>query len=136
MRYEESFGIIPLRQVDGAWEVFLIQHRKGGYWGFPKGHAESGETPEEAATRELKEETNLDCIRYLQSEPLTEEYQFLIGKRPVSKRVFYFIAEVGGDISLQSAEIQSGIWLPIHKALERVTHPEGKQILSSVIRGL
>ena len=133
MKYEESFGVIPLNKERGRWEVFLIQHHRGGYWGFPKGHAEPGETPEQAAGRELKEETNLEIVRYLRKEPFIEQYQFsMVGKR-VSKRVAYFAAEVSGKIELQKQEIQDGIWLPVAEALEKVTHSEGKSILSQVV---
>ena len=131
---DESFGIVPLMYRDGRWEVFLIQHRHGRYWGFPKGHAENEEKPKEAAERELKEETNLEVVRYLQAEPLMEQYQFTLDGRRIAKRVFYFIAEVSGSVELQKKEIQDGIWVPLLEAHEKVTHQEGKAILSQVIK--
>ena len=133
---DESFGIVPLTYLNGHWEVFLIQHRHGRYWGFPKGHAENNETPKEAAERELKEETNLDVIRYLQTEPLMEQYQFSLDGRRIAKRVFYFIAEVSGSVELQKKEIQDGMWVPLLEAHEKVTHQEGKTILSQIIKML
>lgn len=132
MRQDESFGVIPLSKKSGIWEVFLIQHKGGRYWGFPKGHSEGEETPEEAAFRELKEETNLDIVDCLQPEPLMEQYQFLIDGKRVFKRVFYFVAEVSGQVKLQETEIQNGIWLSLPEALEQVTHSEGKAILLQV----
>lgn len=132
MKHDESFGIIPLNFQHGHPEVFLIRHKHGRYWGFPKGHAEPNETPQIAACRELKEETNLDVVRYLQTEPLMEQYQFILEKNRVSKRVFYFVAEVSGDVILQKQEISEGIWLPMAQALVQVTHPEGKAILAQV----
>ena len=94
VRQDESFGVIPLRKGQKHWEVFLIQHNRSGYWGFPKGHAEEGETPQEAAFRELKEETNLELVHLLQKEPLMEQYTFMMDGLRVFKRVSYFIAEV------------------------------------------
>ncbi len=132
MRREESFGVIPLSKEKGRWEVFLIQHRGGRYWGFPKGHAEQDETPLEAALRELKEETNLECLHVLRDEPLMEQYQFLIEGKRVFKRVLYFIAEVTGQVQLQTEEINGGVWLPVSDGIEKVTHPEGKAILAEV----
>ncbi len=133
MRYEESFGVVPLRKQGIQWEVFLIQHARGSYWGFPKGHAEPGETSQEAAFRELKEETNLDCLQCLQDSPLKESYQFIARGERVSKNVWYFVAEVSGDILLQSKEIQDGAWFTFSDAKDRLTHMEGKSILSQVI---
>jgi 8-oxo-dGTP pyrophosphatase MutT (NUDIX family) len=132
MQKDESFGVIPLTKERGVWEVFLIQHARGRYWGFPKGHAESNETSEEAAFRELKEETNLVFIRYLKDEPLMEQYYFMKEGHRVFKRVLYFVAEVGGNVMLQKEEIQDGVWLPMKDAIEKVTHAEGKAILSQV----
>lgn len=132
MKREESFGVIPLSKKRGHWEVFLIRHARSRYWGFPKGHREAQETPEEAAFRELKEETNLDFVRYLQTEPIAEQYQFLAGKTKVLKRVSYYIAEVAGRVELQKKEIQDGVWLALPQALEKVTYAEGKAILKKV----
>jgi 8-oxo-dGTP pyrophosphatase MutT (NUDIX family) len=133
MRYEESFGVVPLRKNETQWQVFLIQHARGSYWGFPKGHAETGETPQEAAFRELKEETNLDFVRYLQETPLKESYQFVARGQRVVKSVWYFVAEVSGEVFLQSKEIQAGAWFSFSDAKDRLTHTEGKAILSQVI---
>ncbi len=132
MKKEESFGIIPLQRKEGQWSVFLIQLKHGRYWGFPKGHPEPNETPKQTAIRELKEETNLDIVRYLQEEPLSEQYQFTLERRRVFKRVEYFVAEVAGEITLQKHEVQSGLWVPFPQAIEKVTHPEGKSILIEV----
>lgn len=132
MKYEESFGIIPLRKAEGRWDVFLIQHNRGHYWGFPKGHAEEGETPLEAAMRELKEETNLDLVACLRKEPFVENYQFTVKGDRISKRVSYFAAEVSGTVILQSQEIQDGVWLSFSDSIEKITHAEGKAILAHV----
>ncbi len=129
---DESFGVIPLSCKNGVWEVFLIQHRRGHYWGFPKGHAEPGETHQEAAFRELKEETNLEIVRYLQTEPLLEQYHFMADGRRIFKQVLYYVAEVQGTVKPQEKEIQNGIWVPFPESIDKVTHPEGKMILTQV----
>jgi bis(5'-nucleosidyl)-tetraphosphatase len=132
MEQDESFGIIPLRRKNDSWEVFLVFHKHARYWGFPKGHSEQNETSEEAACRELKEETNLDLVRYLVKEPLTEQYRFTHEQRFIVKRVYYFIAEVKGTVKLQESEIGGGIWLGLQDAMNQITHPEGRTILNQV----
>lgn len=132
VRQDESFGVIPLSKERGRWEVFLIQHNRSGYWGFPKGHAESEETPEQAAFRELKEETNLELVQLLQKKPLMEQYTFMMDGARVFKKVSYFIAEVGGAIQLQTKEIFDGKWLPLPEALAQLTHQEGRSLLAQV----
>lgn len=132
MQKDESFGVIPLSRTKGYWEVFLIQHNRSGYWGFPKGHAEANETPEQAAFRELKEETNLELVSLIHSEPLKEQYTFILDRRRVFKQVLYYIAEVKGDVILQKGEIHDGGWFPFTEAIARVTHQEGKTLLVQI----
>lgn len=132
MRRDESFGVIPLRKNKGAWEVFLIQHNRSGYWGFPKGHKESGEGPFEAAFRELKEETNLELIALINEIPLKEQYTFILERKRVFKEVLYYVAEVGGEVRLQEQEIHDGKWIPFSAAITQVTHQEGKTLLVEV----
>ena len=55
MKYEKSCGAIIIKDN----RVLLIKQNIG-FYGFPKGHVEDGETEEETAIREVKEETNLD----------------------------------------------------------------------------
>ena len=55
MKKEKSCGCIVFN--DG--KVLLVRHNKG-HWDFPKGHVEPGETEEQTAKREVKEETNID----------------------------------------------------------------------------
>ncbi len=132
MKQDESFGVIPLSKEKGYWEVFLIQHHRSGYWGFPKGHAETNETPQQAAFRELKEETNHELLHLLQQEPLMEQYTFMMDGKRVFKRVIYFIAEVSGKVKLQKQEIHDGKWLPLREAGAQVTHQEGRTLLAQV----
>lgn len=44
MTYEKSCGGIVYRKFHGNTEILLIKHIKSGYWSFPKGHVENGET--------------------------------------------------------------------------------------------
>lgn len=132
MKHEESFGVIPLSKKNERWSVFLIQHKKGRYWGFPKGHAEPNETAQESAMRELREETNLQIVRFIDTPPISEEYSFLLRGKRVFKKVVYFVAEVEGTIVLQKEEIQDGAWVAFPEAFEKATHPEGKAILHQI----
>jgi bis(5'-nucleosidyl)-tetraphosphatase len=125
---EHSFGVIPLRRVNQQWEVFLIQHRGAGHWAFPKGHPEEGETPEETAQRELREETGLHLVKWLPYPPLEEAYLFKRHDSLVHKKVTYFIAEVEGEVHLQPQEIAAGRWLALEEALDLITFEEGKRI--------
>lgn len=130
----ESFGIVPLNEENGEWLVFLILHRNGRHWGFPKGKSHANESPKEAAQRELKEETGLEIVRFLSEEPISESYHFRYKGRMVRKTVHYFAAIVQGDVKLQVEEIQEGKWVPLKEAANFLTFAEAKDICARVMR--
>lgn len=127
MENDSSFGIIPLRWINGRWEYLLVQAHKM-WWGFPKGHAEENEESFEAAKRELLEETNLQVETLLFNQPLYEFYQFPHEGKMISKTVAYWIAKVTGDVSIQKDEIADSIWLPFDEAVKQLTYEEGKKL--------
>jgi bis(5'-nucleosidyl)-tetraphosphatase len=132
MKKETSFGIIPLKLVEGEWHVLLISHSKGGFWSFPKGHAEPHEIPQESAVRELFEETGLHVVRYLSTHNLQENYQFSRHGQTIKKTVNYFIAEVDGVLNLQVGEVNDAIWVKLAEAHNKLTFPESRFVCRRV----
>ncbi len=129
---EESFGTIPVVLDGKIWRVFLIQHRMGKHWGFPKGHKEEGENSMEAALRELREETALGAKRFLHKDPFIEEYKFRKEGKLVIKKVSYYLIEAEGVYALDPKEIGDGRWFSLKEAFLQITFQETKEILSSV----
>ncbi len=130
----ESFGIVPLQKIDDAWHVFLILHKAGHHWGFPKGRKNPGEAALQAAKRELFEETGLQVVKLLCEEPLVESYQFRHRRRLQHKKVCYYIAQVEGEVKLQPEEIREGKWLPLNQAREALSFQEAKAICDEAAR--
>lgn len=128
MQKETSYGIIPLQKKNNKWEVLLVQPHQG-WWGIPKGHADPGETEQEAAERELNEETGLHVAKYLRQEPILERYRFFLRKQFIDKTVIYFLAEVTGHVTLQAEELKSSQWLPLEQAIDLATYKETKRVL-------
>ncbi|MDN3504999.1 MAG: NUDIX domain-containing protein [Rhabdochlamydiaceae bacterium] len=137
MEKDVSYGIIPLTKNDlGFWKLYLVKHKNGDFWGFPKGHKETHESEVDAAKRELFEETKLPIKRVLEKEPLLEKYQFKNHDgTDISKTVHYYLAEVDSEIKpvLQSEEILDGGWFKPEEAIERITFDEGKRLCEQVI---
>ncbi len=132
----ESFGIVPLKKIDGQWNIFLILHKEGHHWGFPKGRKNEGEEDLAAAKRELLEETGLHIVKLLSPEPLVENYQFRHQRKLQNKRVCYFVAEVTGDVRLQPEEIRDGKWFPVDKAREILSFAEARAICDGATKFL
>lgn len=131
---EKAYGIIPLRKKGHKWQVLLIHHVKGNYWAFPKGHTSPGELPKETAVRELFEETHLKVKNFLVEEPLYERYYFYRGAQHIDKEVFYFLAEVDGDIQLQEQEAQASVWIDLAKAKDKITFPQSKDLVNQILK--
>lgn len=134
MYKEESFGIIPLKREEGRWLVLLVLHKNGNHWGFPKGKKNAHEDAKEAACRELKEETGLDVIQFLQESVLKEEYRFQRKGSTILKTVHYFPAFVTGDLQLQVEEIGDCKWLKISEAFSKLTFEGARNLLTHVMR--
>jgi 8-oxo-dGTP pyrophosphatase MutT (NUDIX family) len=136
MILDESFGIIPLRRrPDGVWEVFLILHKSGHHWSFPKGHKDHAEEDAfAAAERELFEETALRIANKLPFPPLQETYEFRHHKGRVRKTVQYFAAEVTGEPKLQPEEIRDGRWIALADAPKLLTFKEAQAICARVMQ--
>lgn len=133
MVLEHSYGIIPLRKQGEDWHVLLIQHGSAKYWGFPKGHAEQGETPQESAVRELFEETHLKIVRFLSEAKIEEHYNFFFRGKRVDKTVWYFVAEVEGNVKLQKEEVSDSKWIPLDQAVEYLTYKTDKSVCLQTI---
>ena len=68
-RLETSSGGVVYRMLDDGPHFLLIRDPYEN-WGLPKGHLEGGETPVEAAVREVMEETGLNELRVIDQLPM------------------------------------------------------------------
>jgi 8-oxo-dGTP pyrophosphatase MutT (NUDIX family) len=96
-------------------EVLLIRDRYGR-WTFPKGHVEPGETDEEAARREVEEETG---VRATIVAPLPPIGYTLPDGTPKTLTLFVMRAERTPPAPL-AAEIEAAAWVPVEEGLLRL----------------
>jgi ADP-ribose pyrophosphatase YjhB (NUDIX family) len=99
-------------------------------WTFPKGHLEAGEGPEEAALREVEEETGWNC-RILRPLP-TARYRFQRQGFPVAKEVrWYWMAPVQKTGLPDAHEILSARWASPTEAGQKLVYPSDLSLLKA-----
>ncbi|MGF3066542.1 bis(5'-nucleosyl)-tetraphosphatase [Facklamia sp. P13064] len=126
MKKEKSCGAVIYYKDNQDFLFLLIQHENGGHWAFPKGHIEKGETEEETALREIKEETGLEVELNNQFRETTH----FSPKKDVMKEVVYFIAKTNSNkVTRQLEEVSQFIWLPYQEALDKITYSNDKDLL-------
>lgn len=129
---EESFGIIPYRQEAYGVLYLLIKHH-GGHWGFPKGHSNPGESDLDAARREFQEETGIRRFTILENLRFHEDYVFVKGRKEITKRVTYFVAEVhDSTVIVQETEVSDFCWVNFDAGVKLLTFDGSKLVLAKV----
>jgi 8-oxo-dGTP pyrophosphatase MutT (NUDIX family) len=129
-RSEVSAGGVVFRR-DAELEIALASRRtrRGDLaWGLPKGLVESGEAPEAAALREVREETGLEA-RIVRSLGDINYWYVWEGQR-VRKKVSFFLMEAtGGDVSLHDHEMEEVRWFPLREATRAASYKSERDVL-------
>ena len=128
MPSEFSSGAVVFRKERNKI-VYLLLHYGKGHWDFPKGHIEKGETEEETAIREAKEETGIEDLKFLDGFKEKIEYFFRQEGKTIHKMVIYFLAETKTKDIKISFEHSGFEWLDYEKALEKITFNNSREIL-------
>jgi 8-oxo-dGTP pyrophosphatase MutT (NUDIX family) len=123
-----SAGGVVYRFIDGQPEIALVHRRSPALWALPKGTPDSGETLEETAVREAREETGLEVEL---EEPIRAiRYFFVRGTTRFHKTVHFFLMRaVGGSLDAHDAEFDEVQWFPIAEALALMTHPTERAVV-------
>ncbi len=98
------------------------------WWGFPKGHLEEGESTEQAAVREVEEETGIKA-EIIQKIGQSKYNLTKNGENIFKVVTIYLMRFISGDLTPQIAEVSNVIWLPYEKALKKLTYPGDKDLL-------
>ena len=135
-RFDEvSAGGVVVRPGAAGWGACLIG--VGGSWSLPKGIVEAGESPEQAALREISEEVGIPLDRLRLGAPLpASEYAYRRQGRLVLKRVDHFLVEVdaGTEAAPQASEVDEVAWAPLAEAPSRVTYRDLRAALTEALR--
>lgn len=118
-----SYGAVVLENTARGRMVLLVTGFRG--LSFPKGHREENETPEQAAVREVWEETG---IRIALDTAFSRTVD---SPRPRDRRTvtFYLGASLEGLKAPRAAEVKEALWLPFDEALAAIRYPPDREIL-------
>jgi ADP-ribose pyrophosphatase YjhB (NUDIX family) len=128
-RGEKSSGGVVFRRTGGETHFLLIRDPYEN-WGLPKGHIEGDESPEDAALREVTEETGLSSLTLIRELP-TIDWYFRDRGRLIHKFChFYLVESPAGEACPQLAEgITECIWRTFDVALSTVTYENARAVL-------
>jgi len=131
MKFWFSAGIVVYYKRKERME-YLLLHYESGHWDFPKGGIEDGETKQQAAIRELKEETGL-LVQIHEGFEHSFEYFFKdkFGEF-AKKKVYFFIGKSKTKRVELSFEHIAYEWLAFEDAYEKLTYENTKQLLQKV----
>ena len=123
---EVSAGVVVFKD-----DLVLIIKHKNGHIDFPKGHVEGDETLEETATREVFEETGINCR-------IDSDEKFMITYSPKDgyiKDVYFFIGSyVSGELRPQLEEVEYTKFVKIDEALKIITYDNSRGVLEKIIK--
>jgi 8-oxo-dGTP pyrophosphatase MutT (NUDIX family) len=109
-------------------EIVLVGYLRDETWTLPKGTPKGGETVEETALREVREETGIQAR--IVGDLGSIQYSF--GRRGVryDKEVRHFLMEAtGGDVSLHDAEYDEARWFGLTEAARRLTYANETEVV-------
>ena len=119
----EAAGGVVMR--DGL--VAVVHRPKYDDWSLPKGHLDAGESFEEAALREVVEETGLECALVRELEPV--RYR---NRKGEPKLVRYWLMEVTGGAFAPNDEVDELRWLAPGEATALLSYPRDRALLEGL----
>jgi 8-oxo-dGTP pyrophosphatase MutT (NUDIX family) len=124
-------GVIVHRSTDNP-KVLLVHRPRYDDWSFPKGKLDPGESIEEAALREVREETGIQCKILRKIAALRYVYHTRNGKsRP--KVVHYFLMEpITKEVRVPGVEVDRGEWLDFEIARKTLSYKRDRELLDSL----
>lgn len=125
-----SAGGVVHRIRDGEVEVVICGRGSPRVWALPKGTPDSGESHQQTALREVREETGLE----VEGDEFidTIDYWFVRSGDRVRchKTVYYYLmSAIGGDVSLHDHEFDEVGWFSAEEALATLTYPNEVRIV-------
>ena len=126
------------RREDDAIDLALAARRtrRGQLaWGLAKGAIEQGESDEQAAVREVREETGLDAE--VEADLGDIRYFYVWEGVRVRKRVHFFLMRAtGGDVADHDSEMEEVRWFSLRTAIKRAAYKGEREVIERAAKRL
>ena len=129
LKPDKACGAVVIRD----YQVLMV-YQNNGFWGFPKGHMEPGESEVETAVREVAEETGLKIVvdggkRF--------EFSYDLPELGLHKTVVLFLAETDRqEARRQVSEIKELKWVPFSEVEDMLTFSEWRAVWREILASL
>ncbi len=128
IKYEVSAGGLLLRPRGSGYDALLIGRRSPRIWTLPKGHLERHESHEQAALREVREETG--CWGEIITRLSEISFWFYVGKAKHRKSVTFFLMRyLSGEASNHDHEVEECRWFEIGEARRTLKYVNEKRLV-------
>jgi 8-oxo-dGTP pyrophosphatase MutT (NUDIX family) len=118
-------GGLVVRRNNGDLEIVVVHRPVHQDWSFPKGKLEEGETFEEAALREVEEETGMTCrlVRFVGHT----EY---VDRKGRPKAVAYWVMVPLSGVFARNDEVDELRWLGLERASHLLSYPRDRELVA------
>lgn len=116
--------------------IAMVRNQRSDLWLFPKGHVEEGETDEQAARREILEETGIDQLEYIDDLGTYERYHIAQdGSDDMSElkemHMYLFAAPPHSELA-PTMEIAEARWIPLQDVTKEIGNAKDRAWFVSV----
>jgi 8-oxo-dGTP pyrophosphatase MutT (NUDIX family) len=126
--HERSAGGLVLKRDREQYYGLIIGRATPRIWSLPKGHIEQNEAIEDAATREVEEETGIEANIIVKLSDI--RYWFYANKSKHSKIVHFFLMRyVAGTPIAQVGEVDEVRWVRLDELAETLTHVNERRLI-------
>ena len=129
MMKESSAGAIIFSTNSSSDISFLLLQHNAGHWDFAKGNIEYGENESQAARREIREETGIESVHFLEGFKVRVEYYYKREGNLVHKEVVFFLARSDSQRVILSNEHIGYSWCDFDKSLAKLTYRSARDVL-------
>jgi 8-oxo-dGTP pyrophosphatase MutT (NUDIX family) len=126
---EISYGGVVVR---GDEVLVIVPRGRRRVLGLPKGGPNAGESPQQTAAREVREETGITAR--VRDRLGQVDYSYRRGSRRIDKTVHFYLCEFeAGDTADHDHEVEDARWMPLRSARRRLSYPGERAMIERAL---